>query len=150
MKLVNRPPYLFLVLFLGSQVFFSACNSEARGFALPEGDAQAGRISFQALECNQCHSIGNIPWDGDSKEEEIKLGGEFNTITTYGQLVTSIINPSHRIAPRYLKERAMDSTGQSTMTVYNEVMTVQQLVDIVTYLKGEYKVTTPSYNNYPY
>jgi hypothetical protein len=136
---LRRSFYLFLF-----SVIISACNPEAQGFVLPEGDAEAGKMSFRNLECNQCHSMAAIPWQRDSLDTHIVLGGETTTIKTYGELVTSIINPSHDIARRYLANKGMvDSLGHSKMTVYNEVMTVQELIDIVAFLKGAYHVTTP-------
>lgn len=149
MSLIHQTRNLLLFLLLGSLTFFAACNSQARGFVLPEGDAAAGKTAFLALECNQCHSIDAIPWKGEAEDVEVKLGGETTTIRTYGELVTSVINPSHRIANRYLKNKVMDAEGQSKMKIYNEVTTVQELVDIVTYLKSQYKIVAPP-NPYPY
>jgi len=36
------------------------------------------------------------------------------------------------------------------MPIYNELMTVQQLVDITTFLQGTYSVWVPEYNMYMY
>lgn len=132
----------FALLLLGG-VLFEACNQEAQGFVLPEGDAEVGRATFLALECNQCHSVEDIAWQGEASDTEIRLGGTTTSIKTYGELVTSIINPSHRIASRYLGEKVMNEQGQSKMEIYNEVMTVQELVDLVTFLKSTYRITTP-------
>ena len=46
---------------------------------------------------------------------------------TYADLVTSIINPSHRIAKGYSKSEVMDGK-QSKMYNYNDVMRVSELV----------------------
>ena len=42
--------------------------------------------------------------------------------------------------------------GQSKMYVYNEVMTVQELIDLVAYLQNRYEVVVPPYDYriYPY
>jgi hypothetical protein len=40
--------------------------------------------------------------------------------------------------------------GKSKMTVYNEVMTVQQLVDLTTFLQDTYTVYDPAYKIYYY
>ena len=46
---------------LGCLVTLTACDNEVRmsekGFRLPDGDAQAGRDAFLALQCQQCHTI---------------------------------------------------------------------------------------------
>ncbi|EED34847.1 cytochrome c family protein [Luminiphilus syltensis NOR5-1B] len=122
------------------------CEPNARGFALPEGDVERGKATFQQLGCTQCHSISDIAWQGSGDDVEVPLGGVVPGLKTYGELVTSVINPSHRIARAYLGEDvAVD--GESTMRRYNEFMTVQQLVDIVSYLQTEYDIVVPS-NHY--
>ena len=40
--------------------------------------------------------------------------------------------------------------GTSRMPIYNEVMTVQQLVDITAFLETTYEVWVPPYNVYQY
>lgn len=136
------------LLILLPLLFLWGCEPNARGFALPEGDVEAGKVTFEQLGCTQCHSIDGIAWQGPEGGVEVPLGGAVSSLKTYGELVTSVINPSHRIARPYLGEQvAVD--GESTMRRYNEVMTVQQLVDIVSYLQTEYNVMVPS-NYYVY
>ena len=57
---------------------------------------------------------------------------------TDGELATSIINPSHRLYPAGEKERIV-SGNESQMANLNEVMTVQQLIDIVAFLHERYE-----------
>ena len=120
---------------------------------MPEGEIQKGKAVFIRLSCNECHSISDIELDIGSDSLNIPLGGEVSTQKTYGGLVTSVINPSHKIAWKYtLKYKQNGSTGGelSKMKNYNEVMTVQELIDLVAFLKSEYKVVAPSENYYPY
>jgi hypothetical protein len=63
--------------------------------------------------------------------------------------VTAIINPSHRLAQGYA-ESLVAQEGKSKMTVYNDVMTVSQLIDLVTFLQGKYKLWTPPPTSYPH
>ena len=63
----------------------------------------------------------------------IAIGGMRTRIATYGELVTSVINPSHRVARRY-----RDETGDSPMRNYNEAMTVAELIDLVAFLQTQY------------
>ncbi len=132
---------LLIFAFLLLQV---SCETQSRGFALPEGDAEAGKRSFVELNCNQCHSIEGIPWAGSEAmgDLRIELGGEVSSIKTYGELVTSVINPSKKIARKY-EAIATTGDGQSRMRNYNEYMTVQDLVDIVTFLQETYKIVPP-------
>lgn len=82
----------------------------------------------------------------------MELGGEVTAMKTYGQLVTSVINPSHRISGQRLTDEMLvrtDGTSRMEMYRYNEIMTVQELVDLVTFLQSEYKLVAPD-NPYPY
>jgi len=134
--------WTFLSVFAFVLVLEYGCNPQARGFALPQGDVEKGKVAFFDLGCNHCHSAGDIEWIGNPENIRVALGGEVQTIKSYGELVTSIINPSHKVAPRY-KESMTTETGDSKMWIYNEVMTVQNLVDIVTFLQAEYDVVPP-------
>ena len=134
----------FLFFFLTGSLFLSenGCTQQAKGFALPEGSIENGKINFVGLNCNSCHSIADIAWEGvENKDVLVGLGGHTTEIKTYGELVTSIINPSHKIARTFDMGERKESG--SPMSNYNEVMTVQELVDIVTFLKDEYHLVTP-------
>lgn len=121
------------------------CDRDTQGFALPEGDAERGRAEFVSLDCGNCHTIMGDPQLGEpNPEAEIRviLGGPTSRVQTYGNLVTSIINPSHRVR-RGDPEIMSNPDGSSRMRSYNDSMTVQQLVDLVTFLKEHYRVWTP-------
>lgn len=131
----------------------TACQNQSRGFVLPEGDVEQGKQAFVDLQCNDCHSIADIEWKGDEKNggPHLRLGGQVTSLKTYGELVTSVINPSHKISRNFHRKQQMTTEeGKSLMEMnYNEVMTVQELVDIVTFLQSEYKLMEPS-NPYVY
>jgi len=74
----------------------------------------------------------------------VVLGGDVTHVKTYGELVASIINPSHKLAKGYVEE-AVSEGGVSKMLVYNDVMTVRQLTDLVVFLQPHYKVIVPNY-----
>ena len=126
-----------------------SCNPQSKGFALPQGDIENGKIAFVELLCNHCHSAGEIEFIGVPEEINLPLGGPVRNIKTYGELVTSIINPSHKVAPGF-KDMIDTTTGESKMWKYNEVMDVQQLVDIVTFLQDEYEIAPPPAPYYTY
>jgi hypothetical protein len=77
----------------------------------------------------------------------VTLGGEVTRVKTYGELVTSIINPSHRLAQGYPTEE-VSAAGESLMALayLNDVMTVQQLIDLVAFLQARYEVRPPAYD----
>ena len=120
------------------------CGESHRGFALPEGDVESGKATFTLIGCTQCHSVGEIEWEGAGSENAIHvpLGGKVSRLKSYSELVTSIINPSHKIDKKYLDE-PYASAGESNMIKYNEFMTVQDLIDMVTFLQGEYQLDRP-------
>lgn len=121
-----------------------------RGFSLPEGDPVQGREAFLYMQCHQCHTIANetlppLPI-GDPY---VELGGEVSRVKSYGELVTSIINPSHDLAEGYAATLVAED-GESKMYNYNGYMTVQELIDIVAFLQPHYQVTVPQTDYRPY
>ncbi len=132
--------------FLLPLAVLAGCYSDPmsqRGFSLPEGDAMAGREAFLYMQCNQCHTIANEPMpDIPGAEPYVELGGKVTRIKSYGELVTAIINPSHDLADGYAAELVSED-GESNMYNYNRAMTVQELIDLVTFLQPHYKVFVP-------
>jgi mono/diheme cytochrome c family protein len=139
-----------LALLLVSLVALSACDQDAkmstRGFRLPDGDARAGREAFLYMQCQQCHSIKGeqLPVIPGQEPAYVELGGEVTQVKTYGTLITAIINPSHKLARGYAEEVVAED-GESKMYVYNDHMTVQELIDIVMFLQPYYNVVVPDY-----
>lgn len=130
----------------------AACDRDPmseRGFRLPDGDAAAGRDAFLYMRCNQCHTIAGetLPAIPDSEPPYVELGGPVTRVKTYGELITAIINPSHRLAEGYAEELVSED-GESRMYNYNGVMTVQELIDIVMFLQPHYDVIVPEFH-YP-
>ena len=142
-KLISIGAVAVMALSLG------ACDEDKmmseRGFRLPDGDANAGRDTFIYMQCNQCHTVKGedlppIP----GSEPYVELGGTVTHVRTYGELVTSIINPSHKLATGYAEEQVSED-GVSNMYIYNEYMTVQELTDLVRFLQPHYDVEPPRY-----
>jgi len=148
-KLINLSNYLMVFVLLCGSLLIGSCNRQARGFALPEGNIEKGKVTYKRLACNECHSIQNIEWKGGKDNLKIHLGGEVTSLKTYGDLVTSVINPSHKVASFYNQKTATEG-DLSNMKNYNEVMTVQELIDLVTFLQSEYEVVSPptQYHHY--
>jgi len=145
--LVVRVPHnVLLLLALVTLTACSGIKEPPREFALPEGDYERGQSTFIALACHQCHSAAGVDQHKpENASVSLELGGESPRITTYAELITSIINPSHRLSHRLtLEESSVD--GKSKMKSYNEVMTVQQLVDLVAYLQPQYPVILITYH----
>ena len=118
-----------------------------KGFSLPEGNTLDGQQAFVYLHCYECHFIEGIempPVESD-RQPFVQLGGQGSRVKTYGDLVTSIINPSHKLAPGYPLETIAEDS-QSKMPLYNGYMTVQELIDIVAFLQPHYEVVIPQYH----
>ncbi|NND83444.1 MAG: c-type cytochrome [Gammaproteobacteria bacterium] len=138
----------------------SACSSQlssSDGFALPEGDAENGQLVFVELRCIECHSLAGTEMAAEDRWLEegdagisVELGGVTSKAQSYQDLITSIINPSHRIAKGYPKELVTEQSGESRMLNYNEVMRVQELIDLVTFLKSQYELQNIPLTIYPY
>ena len=116
----------------------------ATGFRLPDGNAEKGKAAFLNLRCNTCHTVEGVELPPPSSKSPITvvLGGEVIRVRTYGDLVTSIINPSHVISEKY--KQALEGK-LSPMPEFNENMTVSQLIDLVAFLQPHYKKLQTEY-----
>lgn len=124
----------------------------ARGFRLPDGSPEMGLQAFKDLNCQACHDVQGVAAPAESAiDRRVALGGERTRVTTYGELVTSIINPSHELVPGYREEDVTEG-GKSLMEAenLNEVLTVRDLIDIVAFLQPLYRVRPPEYDPYAY
>jgi hypothetical protein len=145
----------FLLLLVAFAAMLSGCDEEKtmseRGFRLPDGNAAAGREAFLYMHCNQCHTIkGEDLPTVPGFEPYVELGGPVTRVKTYGELVTAVINPSHKLADGYAEE-VVSEDGKSKMYYYNGFMTVQELTDIVMFLQQHYDIVPPQfqYRVYP-
>jgi len=143
-----------LSILLGSLVL-AGCEPErtsGKGLVLPEGTVEDGRASFVNLGCVYCHSvpdveIGETPFEVEP-EPMLVVGGKVRKVKTYGELVTSIINPEHVVSPRYLeklKSSEVEGEVSSPMPDFTNDMTVAQLIDLVTFLDAHYEKLLPEY-----
>jgi len=139
-------------LFLAATALAVLAGCEAdrmseKGFSLPEGNALAGREAFVYMHCHECHTVvgEEFPAVAMADPPFVELGGKVTRVKTYGELVTAIINPSHKLAPGYPVEQVTNDGEQSRMPVYNGYMTVQELIDIVAFLQPHYDVFVPQY-----
>ncbi len=126
-----------------------ACDRDRmseKGFRLPDGDAVRGKEAFLYMQCHQCHTISGmqLPVVQLADPPYVVLGGKVTRVRTYGELVTAIINPSHKLADGYPLQDVSEN-GDSKMYVYNGYMTVQELIDIVMFLQPHYEVIPPDF-----
>lgn len=119
-------------------VALTACQT---GFSLPPGNLDRGREAFVKFQCADCHAV--VGHDelrqGMTPVMTLPLGGKTDVLQTYAELVTSIINPSHVISPRF-PGSDISSGGRSRMPNYNYAMSVNELIDLVTFLQAQYEL----------
>lgn len=139
-----------LLAALGLGALLVGCSGTYEGFTLPPGDAARGQQAFIHFRCYDCHRVVGVdlPAAEETDQAIVELGGKVDRVRTYDDLVTAIINPSHRLAQGYTPSLVAHD-GQSRMTVYNDVMTVSQLIDLVAFLQGHYELRVPEPTAYP-
>lgn len=105
-------------------------------FTLPGGNPEAGREVFVAMECYSCHKIKGESFPA-SQEEAGKEGPDLTGMGAHHPseyLAEAIIDPNAVIIidnPRWVGQ-----DGLSIMPSYNDILTLQQLIDLVAYLKS--------------
>ena len=137
---------IYLTLLVAALMQLTACGRTADspvGFSLPEGNPSKGKALFASFQCGSCHLLPGESQSANNSESDlpnkVRIGREVPHVVTYAEMVTSIINPSHRISTRYGQEM-MNPDGSSKMKNYNDVMTVTELIDLVAFLQPLYKV----------
>ncbi|PYN93604.1 MAG: hypothetical protein DMD91_29720 [Candidatus Rokuibacteriota bacterium] len=107
-------------------------------FALPNGDPAKGREAFAKFECYKCHDVQGQTFPKSTVGENV--GPELAEESGHHPpefLAESIMNPNAVIdEPKF---RGPD--GSSRMPSFNDSMTVQELIDLVAFLK---KLTPPA------
>jgi len=144
-----------LIAGMAAILLFAGCVMSEKspvGFRLPEGSIWKGKTAFVELGCINCHSVVDedlMPEMTEPRQIHVVLGGEITRVKTYGQLVTSIINPSHVVSPQY-RDKYTDAEGNSMMTDFSKEMTVEQMIDLAEFLQARYEVVIPyyAYNEY--
>ena len=145
----SGPAVVLLGLFSLLVVGCDQSAESVRGLVLPAGDAQRGQLAFVDLGCTRCHTVAGValePYVGEMPLT-IELGGEIYRVKTYGELVTSIINPDHVLSPKYVALLPPEQRrgAPSAMPSFNDTMTVAQLLDLVSFLHGQYVALEPEY-----
>lgn len=106
-------------------------------FELPDGNSTTGRAVFVKMSCYSCHAV-----QGDTHPEPVAqptvpvvLGPEYAKWSNE-RLALSIVDPSHNVPKEFRYSPDIRLGTLSRMGNYRDVMTVQELVDIVAYLRS--------------
>jgi mono/diheme cytochrome c family protein len=102
-----------------------------RGIAWPAGDAARGREVFVKFECHSCHEVRGERFPAPDPETPGPELSAMGPLHDRDYFVESLVNPSATIERGHGYE---GPDGSSKMPSYNDVMTVQELVDLVAFL----------------
>lgn len=154
---MNRSLYTAAVSFLCA-LALSGCRTypdNVSDFRYPilRGDVQRGQEAFVRMGCHLCHTVDGVALvdNAQLRPVTVNLGGDLAFAKTYGDLVTSIVNPSHVISDEWLKQLTPEmrrKIGTSPMYV-NPDMKVTEMIDIVAFLNSRYRLL-PGYTEYYY
>jgi mono/diheme cytochrome c family protein len=101
-------------------------------FQLPAGDAATGKTVYEKLECFACHQLS-----GFQAPQGRATGDTGPNLTGYGKLPPDyladsiIVAHSAVAAPGYVVK-----DGKAGMGNYNHFLTVQELIDLVAFLRS--------------
>jgi Cu/Ag efflux protein CusF len=99
-------------------------------FTMPKGDPVKGRAVFDKFSCYSCHEVRGEKFPAPDKAQavgpELSQMGPLHPLEYFTE---STINPDAVGAKKY---RGPD--GKSKMATFNDDMTVQELIDLSTYL----------------
>lgn len=102
-------------------------HSKSWRFSMPKGDPARGRAVFEKFECYYCHEVRGeaFPTPVESAPELSQMG-PLHPMEFFAE---SIIDPN-AVVPKAYRE----ADGSSPMTNFAEKMTVQELIDVSTYV----------------
>jgi len=101
-------------------------------FTWPNGDPLKGREVFVKLECYGCHAVKGETFPASSRAigPELSAMGPLHDAEYFAE---AIINPNAMIESGKGYEV---EDGTSNMPSYNDLVTVQEVIDLVAYLKA--------------
>ena len=103
-------------------------------FAWPKGDPRRGRTIFAKLECYTCHEVQGekfrAPTDTDKVGPELSMMGPLHEAEYFAE---AIVNPN-AVIEKGKGYQAAD--GSSKMPSFNDSLSVQELIDLVAYLRA--------------
>lgn len=155
-KIIKLAAMLLSIYILSSLAACEPSRESVIGLHLPEGSVEDGRTAFIDLKCFRCHTVMDVDLpvsDIETPVITINLGGEVYRVKTYGELLSSIINPKHVVSMEYIRalsDVAREEGVESIMPSFNDEMTVAQMIDLVTFLDSHYKKLIPEYRGHDY
>lgn len=115
--------------------------NEVVNLVLPAGDPEAGKRAFAEHLCFSCHRVSDDP--DYNTMPPLAQGPDLASSSHKdpGYLATAIVAPNHSITRDHKNlenadpEDFADAEGDSIMPDFNEVLTVRELIDLLSYLR---------------
>jgi mono/diheme cytochrome c family protein len=127
-----------LTLFLIATI--SACAEKApeqpylpRSNFLSSGDPIAGKRTFLELKCQACHRVAGDDFDLQVQGTAGPQLGSAQAAQSADAVASSIAAPGHTISREPGAWQRPDGPG---MKDYSRVMTVRQLIDLISYIRS--------------
>jgi len=140
------------LILAGLGVLMAGCGDRTQNtrFEMPAGNAENGKAAFVALECYTCHRVSGVDLPPPTQDpvKIVTLGGDVSRLRSYGDLITSIVHPTQAVSD-LMRLPPKEGAARTPMPGVNERMTVQQLIDLVTFLKPMYQQLEPLYQPNP-
>ena len=133
-------------------VVLGACTVESppvKGFIMPVGDVALGEQVFVKYACHGCHTIPGVdlPKVDPAPPFVMEIGGDVYRVKNEGELLTSVINPTHVVSQEYINqiEDVAHQDGSTPMPYYGDAMTITEMVNLVTFLRAQYSKLMPDF-----
>jgi len=122
-----------LVILLALPLAAAGALDDSVTLVLPMGDPERGRAAMLALGCPSCHTVaGEKDWPPRTSPTPGPTLGGYQSQQEASRLGLSIFNPSHEFSG-VVRDK---TTKVSPMPVFKKTMTVEQFLDIITFLKS--------------
>ena len=134
-----------VVAFFAALIFAQSPDPVEDEQVFPRGDAKKGRVVFEVKNCHRCHTIEgeDFPEFDLPAIDHISLCGENNAKWTRDDFAHHTMSPQHLISPDHQKAMLIigDKLGaeNSPMPSFNDLLTVQDLIHVSTFLEEKSK-----------
>jgi hypothetical protein len=106
---------------------------QPRSSFLSSGDPIAGRRTFLELKCETCHRVAGDDFDLQLHATAGPQLGSAQALQSADLVASSIAAPGHTISR---ESGAWQKPDGPSMADYSRVMTVRQLIDLVSYIQS--------------
>jgi hypothetical protein len=106
---------------------------QPRSSFLSSGDPIAGKRTFLELKCETCHRVAGDDFNLELHDTAGPQLGSAQALQSADLVASSIVAPGHKISR---EPGAWQQQDGPSMADYSRVMTVRQLIDLVSYIQS--------------